>query len=70
MRATTWRRILVAGLLATSAGCNSLPEKEKHTAPTKPTLTVKVQADGGMCLDRENSEKLGAYILELERQGR
>lgn len=70
MRATTWRMILVAGLLATSAGCNSLPVAEKQPAPTKPTLTVEVRSDGGMCLDRENAEKLGVYILELERQGR
>lgn len=34
--------------------------------PTKPTLQIIKRDDGGLCLDRENASKLGAYILELE----
>ena len=36
--------------------------------PTKPTLQIIPRNDGGICLDRENAAKLGAYIIELERQ--
>ena len=35
--------------------------------PTKPTLNILPQKEGGICLDRENSIKLGTYILELEQ---
>ena len=34
--------------------------------PTKPVLQIEVRSDGGMCLDRINSERLGTYILQLE----
>jgi hypothetical protein len=36
--------------------------------PTKPALQVIPQSDGGICLNRDNAAKLGAYILELERK--
>jgi len=35
--------------------------------PTKPTLNVIQNADGGMTLNRDDTEDLGIYILELER---
>lgn len=60
--------ILVSGLLLISAaGCMTNPMTDRPPAPTKPTLEVKVQADGGVCLDKENTRKLGIYIQELER---
>ena len=34
--------------------------------PTKPVLQIEVRSDGGMCLDRTNTERLGNYILQLE----
>jgi len=36
--------------------------------PPKPTLVIKKLEDGGICLDRENSAKLGKYIVDLERK--
>jgi len=35
--------------------------------PTKPALEVQIQSDGGMCLDAQSAERLGIYIIELER---
>lgn len=61
----SWRKILVSGLLAASvAGCHhaTMPAK-----PTAPTLAVEVSADGGMCLNRDDTAALGHYIQELER---
>jgi hypothetical protein len=50
-------------LWITLVGCQT-----QQIKPTKPTLQVIPQADGGICLNRENTAKLGAYILELEKQ--
>lgn len=58
-----WKLILLLGLSLILMGCNHQPTK-----PTKPTLEVKAQPDGGICLDRANAAKLGAYILELENR--
>jgi hypothetical protein len=41
--------------------------KTLPTKPPKPTLKIEKQADGGICLDRENSKELGKYILNLEQ---
>jgi len=57
--------ILLAGLSSTLTGCATKPMRQK---PTVPDLKVVEQGDGGMCLDRENTEKLGNYIIELERE--
>lgn len=56
------RTILLIGLSITLMGCLN-PIKIK---PTKPTLQIIKRDDGGLCLDREDASKLGAYILELE----
>jgi hypothetical protein len=56
-----WKLILLLGLSLILMGCVT-------TRPTKPTLEVKAQPDGGICLDRANAAKLGAYILELENR--
>jgi hypothetical protein len=29
---------------------------------------IKKLEDGGICLDKENSNKLGKYIIDLERK--
>lgn len=63
--AMSWKRTLAAGLLAASvAGCHhaTMPPR-----PTSPTLDVQVTEDGGMCLERGDTEALGVYIQELER---
>lgn len=65
------RKTLASGLAITLAAlllsacikcptCPTLP-----LAPPKPALTVEGN-DGGICLDRDNAEALGRYILELE----
>lgn len=54
---------LVIGLAITSmVACQTQIVK-----PTKPHLQVIPQNDGGICLNRDNAEKLGKYILDLER---
>ena len=34
--------------------------------PTKPTIEMEKQSDGGVCLDRENTGRLADYIFRLE----
>jgi hypothetical protein len=51
-------------LMVILTACQQIPIQKK---PTKPTLQIQKQVDGGICLDRGNAEKLGAYIIELER---
>ena len=46
------------------AGCQT---SQSVTLPTKPTLAVMVQTDGGMCLNAEDTGRLAVYIIELER---
>lgn len=58
------RTILLVGLMSILAGC----PKPETVKPTKPTLEIRAQPDGGMCLDRRNTEALGAYIQQLEAQ--
>jgi len=44
-------------------GCKmTLPVK-----PPKPTLKIDKQSNGGICLDKINTQKLGGYILQLEQ---
>ena len=65
MNAINLQKILLAGLVAISLmACLSNP---KLIAPTKPSLDVIQMEDGSMCMSAENAEKLGIYILELER---
>lgn len=45
-------------------GCQAVSPK---IPPTKPTLKVETTTSGGICLSKEDSTKLGIYILELER---
>lgn len=35
--------------------------------PTKPSLVIQMQIDGGICLDKQNTKELGEYILNLEQ---
>lgn len=68
----TWAKALAFGLaiiltVAVLPGCGSSPMTSKAPLPVKPKIDVMVLPDGGMCLDRENAEKLGAYIINLER---
>jgi hypothetical protein len=50
-------------LLVILTACQQMPQKK----PTKPTIQIQKQVDGGICLDRDNAAKLGEYIIELER---
>ena len=34
--------------------------------PTKPTIEMEKQSDGGVCLDKENTRRLSDYIFRLE----
>lgn len=58
-----WKKTLPIGLLIILTACQQIPTK-----PTKPTLQIQKQIDGGICLTKDNAAKLGEYILELERQ--
>lgn len=58
-----WKLTLLVGSLIILAGCVHQPTK-----PTKPTLVINAQPDGGFCVDKENAAKLGTYILQLESQ--
>jgi hypothetical protein len=40
--------------------------QQKTIKPTKPKLTIIKREDGGMCLNKEDTSKLGTYIIELE----
>lgn len=64
MNVMSLKKILLLGFLSISmAAC-----QHQKTPPTKPTLQIKPQTDGGICLNRDDAIKLGEYILELERQ--
>ena len=66
MNAINLQKILLAGLISISVmACLSTPKR--LIAPTKPSLDVIQMEDGSMCMSAENAEKLGIYILELER---
>ena len=66
MNATNLQKILLAGLISISVmACLGNPVRP--IAPTKPSLDVTQMEDGSMCMSPENAEKLGIYILELER---
>lgn len=59
-------------MLTSLAGCSLIQSVAQTTCqmpplPTKPTLDVIQNADGGMTLNRDDTEELGIYILELER---
>lgn len=66
MNATDFQKTLLAGLISISVmACLSTPVKP--IAPTKPSLDVIQMEDGSMCMDAQDAENLGIYILELER---
>ena len=66
MNAIQFQKILLVGLLSIFlVACLSNPIR--RAVPTKPTLEITILEDGGMCLDKDGAEKLGVYILELER---
>ena len=59
-----FRATLALSCLTILVGCQA---PQSITMPTKPILDVKVQTDGGMCLDAQSTERLAIYIIELER---
>jgi len=64
MSAMSLKNLLILGTLINSvAACTHQTIK-----PTKPTLKILPQSNGGICLDKENAIELGNYILELEKQ--
>ena len=65
MNWTSCKLTLASGWLVISlAGCQSLPSVTPK--PPRPTLAVMAQPDGGMCLSREDTERLGRYLMALE----
>lgn len=53
--------IILTGCVTTN--CPTMPAK-----PTKPTLeSLKPTSKGGITLNKADAEKLGVYIIELER---
>lgn len=63
-----WMRCIVIPVMLSLiilVGCAG-SQKGMPIKPTKPTLEVISRPDGGICLDRRNTEKLMRYILELE----
>lgn len=59
--------LLVGSLLTLAAACNTVQQNPMNKQiVTKPTLEVQTRTDGGICLDKENASKLGAYIQQLE----
>lgn len=59
-------KTLPIGLLVIlTTACQQMPQTQ--IKPTKPTLQIQKQIDGGICLDKDNAARLGEYILELER---
>ena len=64
---TRLRIPLLAGSLVILAGCGLNPVVELPKQPTKPRLDVLELPDGGICLNRDNAERLGRYVIDLER---
>lgn len=61
---TRYTTILLLGIAITSqAGCLTKPELIR---PPKPALTIIARDDGGFCLNRADSIKLGLYLQALE----
>jgi hypothetical protein len=64
MHVINLKKVLVIGLLSILiAACS----QKQLVKPTKPTLQISKQVDGGICLDRQNTKELGEYILNLEQ---
>jgi hypothetical protein len=63
-RVSKLRQLLLIGLSSTLIACTTTMPKPY---PLKPTLNIQ-KVDGGMCLSKEDTAKLGKYILELERR--
>lgn len=59
-----YRKTLLSLCLLTLTACQTA---QLITLPTKPTLAVQVQTDGGMCLNAADTGRLAVYIIELER---
>ena len=60
--------ILLAGSISTLTGCSLLMCQAMPEAPIKPKLeSLSRTDDGEIALNRSDSEKLGLYILNLER---
>ncbi len=66
-RQTKIVKTLLVLLLITLAGCCTT--KGMPPQPIKPTLEVWewVDEEGGMCIDKDNTDKLLKYLKELEQ---
>ena len=54
--------------LVVVTACAPIQRQTRHsTAPVKPVIQIEVMADGGMCLDRDETEKLGLYLIQVEQ---
>lgn len=60
---------LLIGLMTILVGCSPTQPQEPAPKPTRPTLNIIRMPDGGMCLDKHNTELLGIYIMQLEACG-
>ncbi len=64
-----FEQILLVGWILILTACQSLPQcPEMPIAPAKPNLPSLIQTPvGGMILNREDTQALAEYILELEQ---
>ena len=65
MNEINWKNYLLIGSLSIFlVACLAI----QPLKPTKPTLQIEHRDNGGMCLSKEDTRKLGVYILELENR--
>ncbi|MAY72049.1 MAG: hypothetical protein CME82_11420 [Halomonas sp.] len=63
-----FRKALLIGLTIILTGCVTTECPTMPAKPTKPTLeSIQQTSEGGMILSKDDAQKLGIYILELER---
>lgn len=63
-----FKKALLIGLMIILTGCVTTNCPTMPAKPTKPTLeSIQQTSEGGMTLSKADAEKLGIYILELER---
>ena len=62
----SYKKSLVIGLVSISSVLSASCAQQMPIKPPKPALKTIARADGGVCFDREDSVKLGSYIMQLE----
>ena len=61
-------KTLLIGLMIILTGCVATECPTMPAKPTKPKLeSIQQTSEGGMILSKDDAQKLGIYILELER---